>query len=106
MLLKYDIEIDKEAINLNIGRLINQIYKLLPVREEGGNWQILLANIFEELSGMSQFITEAHPTLFRLCCKLEGLCLLLQEADFKLFRSTVFDCIGLLEEIRKNVELE
>ena len=34
MLIKYNIEIDTAAIQANIKRLTNQIYKLLPNREE------------------------------------------------------------------------
>lgn len=34
MLIKYNTEIEAAAINANIKRLTNQIYKLLPNREE------------------------------------------------------------------------
>ena len=39
MILKYDIEIDNKAISHRLRGLINQIYKLLPVREEGNDWE-------------------------------------------------------------------
>lgn len=35
MVLKYNIEVNNEAICSNLKRIINQIYKLLPNREEG-----------------------------------------------------------------------
>ena len=35
MLIKYDIDISEEAIKENLKRITNQIYKLLPNREEG-----------------------------------------------------------------------
>jgi hypothetical protein len=38
MILKYDLDIEIEAIKTNLGRLTNQIYKLLPLREEGSDW--------------------------------------------------------------------
>jgi hypothetical protein len=38
MLLKYDLYIENEAIKSNLMRLTNQVYKLLPLREEDGNW--------------------------------------------------------------------
>ena len=38
MLIKYNTLIDNEAIIINLKRLTNQIYKLLPLREEGGDW--------------------------------------------------------------------
>ena len=39
---KYDINIDNETICSNLDRLINQIYKLLPDREEGIDGKVLL----------------------------------------------------------------
>ena len=39
MILKYNIEIDNKAISHRLQNLINQIYKLLPVREELGDWE-------------------------------------------------------------------
>jgi hypothetical protein len=39
MIIKYDINIDDSAIIVNISKIINQIYKLLPTREEGSDWQ-------------------------------------------------------------------
>jgi len=38
MLLKYDFNIDNNAIQANLKRLTNQVYKLLPIREEGADW--------------------------------------------------------------------
>ena len=35
MKTKYNIEIDKKNVLINLKRLINQTYKLLPNREEG-----------------------------------------------------------------------
>jgi hypothetical protein len=39
MILKYNIEIKKENILNRLQNLINQIYKLLPSREEGTDWE-------------------------------------------------------------------
>ena len=39
MVLKYDIDIQDTAIAENLKRLTNQIYKLLPGREENLDWQ-------------------------------------------------------------------
>ena len=39
MKIKYDSEIDTASIKTNLKRLTNQIYKLLPNREEGIEWQ-------------------------------------------------------------------
>ena len=38
VVLTNGISIEKEAIEKNLKRLINQNYKLLPLREEGKDW--------------------------------------------------------------------
>jgi len=38
MKLKYNIDINNSVINNRLQNLINQVYKLLPVREEGTDW--------------------------------------------------------------------
>ena len=54
MFLKYGMDIEIEAIKINLNRLTNQIYKLLPIREEGGDWVRPLETIIEELTGMDR----------------------------------------------------
>lgn len=100
MVLKYDLEIDNEAIKANLLRLTNQIYRLLPLREEGGDWRRPLETIMEELSGMDRLFLDQHPNLFKLSCKLEGLFVLDQEEDFMIYRGIIFECLGLLNELK------
>jgi hypothetical protein len=54
MLLKYDFNIEKDAIAASLNRITNQIYKLLPIREEGKDWEKPLETIMEELAGMDR----------------------------------------------------
>jgi hypothetical protein len=35
-------KISADAVKFNLKRLTNQVYKLLPLREEGGNWKLPL----------------------------------------------------------------
>lgn len=101
MLLKYNIDIDNEAVRSSLNRLTNQIYKLLPTREEGGDWQRPLETIIEEIAGMKRLLTKnGSIEFFRLLCKLEGLFTLEQEKDFMLYRSIIFDCLGLIGGIQ------
>ena len=51
MILKYDIDVQDMAVYSNLSRLTNQIYKLLPCREEGSDWEKPLATLMEEISG-------------------------------------------------------
>jgi hypothetical protein len=38
MVLKYDVDIDKNNIERHINKITNLIYKMLPIREEGKEW--------------------------------------------------------------------
>lgn len=101
MLLKYGLDIEKEAIKGNLGRLTNQIYKLLPIREEGGDWQKPLETIMEELAGMDRLFLDQQPNLYRLSCKLEGLFTLADKNDFMIYRGIIFECLGIVGELTK-----
>ena len=101
MVIKYDKEINNDAIKSNIDRLTNQIFKLLPEREEGTDWQTPLENIIVEIIGMNQLLLEYHEELFSLLCKLEGLLTLTGEKDFMLFRKNIFECLGIMNGIKK-----
>jgi hypothetical protein len=100
MVIKYNSEIDTAAIIKNLDRLTNQIFKLLPNREEGGDWRTPLENIILELAGMDKLLLD-HVTLFSLLCKLEALLDLDKEEDFLLFRKTIFECLGMLNGVKK-----
>lgn len=101
MVIKYGADIEIAAIAANIKRLTNQIYKLLPLREEGGNWSRPLEALIEEIAGMDRLLIGQHLILFKLLSKLEGLLLLTDENDFMLYRSVIFECLGLLGELNK-----
>ena len=100
MILKYDVEIQDEAIIKNIDRITNQIFKLLPSREEGGDWETPLQNLIIEIVGMNRMFVD-HTDLFPLLCKLEALLTLTNEDDFLMFRKTIFECLGLMNGLKK-----
>ena len=52
MIIKYNKNIGEKAIDINLTRLINQTYKLLPMREENLDWEKKLDAIIEEFAGM------------------------------------------------------
>lgn len=102
--LKYDIQIDPSAIQDNLKKTINQVYKLLPMREEGLEWKKPLETLLEEFKGMDRLLIDQHYVLFPLLCKLEGLFELTEEDSFDRYRSTIFECLGLLNTIQENVK--
>ena len=65
-ILKYDISIDTQALIHNLRRITNQIYKLLPSREEGLDWQKPLETLIEELSGLDRLLLYDTPTFLTL----------------------------------------
>lgn len=99
MVLKYNINIDENAVKENIDRIINQIFKLLPSREEGGDWQTPLQNLILEVGGMNSLLSD-HTILFSLLCKMEALTILTEDEDYLAFRKLIFECLGLLKQLK------
>ena len=100
MILKYNVEVTINDVCYNIDRLTNQIFKLLPCREENNDWKTPLENIILELVGMDKLF-QGHPSFFSLLCKLEGLLTLTKENDFLLFRKTIFECLGMMNRLKE-----
>lgn len=103
MKIKYGVIIDDNSIERNLKRLTNQIYKLLPEREEELDWRSPLNTIIVELAGMDRLLIDQHDILFPLLCKLEGLLILTQPEDFYMFRRTIFECLSLMSNLKKNL---
>lgn len=92
MILKYDIEVDKDTYNKNLKRLTNQIYKLLPMREESQEWDKFLNSIFLEIKGLNSLVGTREEFL-PLISKLEALNAM---EEFDMYRRTIFECLGLI----------
>ena len=103
MVLASGADINTNAIVENLKKLTNQIYKLLPNREENIDWQTPLNTIIEEISGMDKLLSNYHEILFPLLCKLEGLYDLTEENDFFFYRRTIFECLNLLSSLKEGV---
>lgn len=94
---------NNEAISKNLYRIGNQIFKLLPAREEGLEWEKPLQTLTLELKGMSALLPD-QTELFSLLCKLEALKTLTGENDFPVYRKTIFECLGLMDTIKKQCQ--
>jgi len=103
VVIKYNVELSTEILESNLKRLINQIYKLLPLREEGNDWQKPLETIIEELGGMANLLIDQTAAIFPILCKLEGLFNYTKNTDFGLYRRTIFECLSLLNSVKENV---
>ena len=90
---KYGFEFSEDVIRQNTVRLINQLWKLIPMRENGENWNKQLTTVITEITGLKEiFLSDPH--FLQLLSKLEGLQVV--EIDFESYRKTVFESISLL----------
>lgn len=103
LFLKYGVSIDKEDFSMNIKRIINQLYKILPMREQGKDWKKPLETLIEQLCGMKRLIKNQDSLFFTIICKMEGLFDLTDdEIDMPLYRRTIFECLSLLNSLNRN----
>lgn len=89
--------------------LINQIYKLLPSREEGAEWRKPLQAIVIEILGVADLLDSQKDILFSLACKLQGLLHIEElqldtEEEFALYRRTIFECLSLCGTVKETLE--
>ena len=91
---KYDLEFSKEVINKNVMRLTNQVWKLIPMRENEEDWQKQLETVLLEIVGLDEIFSHKVEYL-QILSKLEGL-KIEKDVDFQFFRKTVFEIITLL----------
>lgn len=91
---KYNLEFSKEVINKNVMRLTNQVWKLIPMRENEEDWQKQLETVLLEIVGLDEIFSHKVEYL-QILSKLEGL-KIEEDVDFQFFRKTVFEIITLL----------
>lgn len=103
MALTSGVIINKESVDFNLKRIINQVYKLLPMREEGRDWEKPLQTLIEQLSGMKRLIDGQDDLFFLILCKMEGLFSLNKKEDMAIYRRIIFECLGLLNTLEQNV---
>lgn len=99
MITKYGITFDETAYNKNLNRLTNQLWKILPMRENGEDWQKQLENVILEIVGLNEIC--GHSDLFiQLLAKLEGISAQ-AEVPFELYRRTVFESLSLIQRLKE-----
>lgn len=96
---KYGVGFTDEAREKDNKRLINQLWKLIPMRENEEDWASQLNVIIEEIAGLAVIYRDKPESLI-LLSKLEGLTSEVCN-DFMVYRKTVFRCIELLGQVLK-----
>lgn len=92
------IVIPNSVIISDVNRLTNQLWKLIPMRENQENWPAHLDSLVIELAGLNGLSSNTDEKFLILLSKLKGLAI--EDTDFQLYRKTVFECISLLREMR------
>lgn len=98
--MKYNYDFTEDAKRQDLRRLINQIWKLIPMRENDEDWINHLKNVLEEISGLVEIYRDKTEGLV-LLSKLEGLTSQVCD-DFMIYRSAVFASIDLLSRLLKS----
>ena len=99
MPVKYGFDIPLQSLEKNVIRLTNQLWKLIPMRENGENWEKQLNTVILEIAGLNEIFIE-NPQFLSLLAKLEGIQTL--DVSFELYRKTVFESISLLRGLLKS----
>jgi hypothetical protein len=89
---KYGFEIEHEDWNRYLRKTKNDIFKLLPLREEGADWKKHLDTIILELSGLRKLTNMV--ALISIISKLEAI---KTELDFFVYRKTIFEVLSILD---------
>ena len=97
---KYDFSFPKSIVKSDINRLTNQLWKLIPMKENNENWKKQINQVLIEIVGL-QNLFENKIDLLIIISKLEGL--REYDLDFKDFRSLVFSVITLLSETNERI---
>ena len=98
----YNIKFRNSTVVQDLRRLINQIWKLLPMRENEEDWQKQLDSVLIELRGLHAMFGDQLDFLI-LISKLEGLHV---TVNFISYRVTVFSAISLLTELTNSIDVE
>ena len=101
-MMYYNTQFSNSVIVSDLRRLINQIWKLLPMRENEEDWQKQLDSVLVELRGLHVMFGDQLDFLI-LLSKLEGLH---ETTNFMTYRVTVFSAISLLTELTNSIHVE
>lgn len=92
---KYGQDFSEGEIKKYLSKIKNDVFKLLPLKEEGAEWQKHLGTILIELSGFSHLFNST--IMISILSKLESLYNL---NDFMEYRKTIFEILNLLTGLR------
>ena len=102
MITKYsNLSFKETTVSEDLRRLINQIWKLVPMRENEENWKVQIETVLIELIGLKELFNNELDLLV-IITKLEGL--KYSETTFAQYRGTVFSIIHELGDLRNGLQ--
>lgn len=94
---KYNFSFSEEEINKEIIRLTNQMWKLIPMRENNEAWDKQLETVIIDIAGKDEIFLH-NSQFLQLLSKLEGLRIV--DVEFPIYRKTIFECINLINDTK------
>jgi hypothetical protein len=91
-----------DSMQDNFGRIVGQIFKLLPTREEGLDWEKPLDTLIVEIIGYSWILPDSDK-LEMLVSKLRGLKSDECKSDFMLYRRMVFEACSVANDLKESL---
>ena len=95
MMSKYGYNISNMTLSNEKKRLINQIWKLIPMRENNENWEKQIDSVLIELNGLHEIFSES-VSFITVIASLEGIRALGAQCSFENFRRTIFEIIDAI----------
>lgn len=93
-------DIPNAALKNNISDLINQVFKLLPYKEqENENLDKLFTTLLFRMSGMANLF-QSEPRWVTLLSFIEAA---RNEKDFKMYRKSILDACSILSDIQEQI---
>lgn len=98
----YNFSFSSEVEIEEITRLTNQIWKLIPMRENNEDWLKQLDTVIIRVAGLNK-IFNSDWRFLDLLAALEGIKEKEELISFSFYRKTIFECISLLQGLKENV---
>lgn len=102
MITKYsNVQFDTSTVVSDLKRLINHVWKLIPMRENDENWEKQISYVLVELSGLQELFMSQIDFLETIS-KLEGL-KERKDIDFYEYRAIIFSVISLIGDANERI---
>ena len=103
MMTIYNVDVSREVINKRVSELINQFYKILPLREnESATLSQYTGSLLWEMLGMKQLFVEWHDD--SQYASLLGILQYISDnptCDVSVVKSDVFKAINIIKRLQK-----